>query len=208
MNFTTKDPLSCSSGWNNLFFLWAVFRERRIDCSDALPGPQRPCKSSLQEELLVQDSPSLLASDFSTSKNINLHEFPSTGSSKFEMLPKAGIIEHNTQVNIPPILSSAINDNIRLTWLLPFGQMSSEAVVEPQCEISPCPDLGNQITTLPLCLEQNSGVASPVSFYFFLLLLFNWGVLLLSKSLTCKIFDYSIHLNCFLNALSLHFCLL
>ncbi|KAH7659143.1 Zinc finger RING/FYVE/PHD-type protein [Dioscorea alata] len=125
-----------SQRWNNLFFLWAVFRERRINCSDALPGPQRPCKSSLQEELLVQDSPLLLASDFSTSKNINLHEFPTTDSSKFEMLPKAGIVENNTQ-------------------------MSSEAVGELQCEISPCPDLGNPITTSPLCLEQNSGVASP-----------------------------------------------
>lgn len=124
-----------SQRWNNLFYLWAVFREKRINFSNVLPGPQRPCKSSLREEPLVQDSPSPRASDFSTSKDINLHEFSTNDSSKFEMLPKAGIIEHNTQV--------------------------SETVSELQCEISPCPDLGNQITTSHSCLERNSGVTSP-----------------------------------------------
>ncbi|XP_077236950.1 uncharacterized protein LOC143878543 isoform X2 [Tasmannia lanceolata] len=63
-----------SQRWNRLFFLWAVFRERKENCSESLSGSQKKlCGANLGVESSVQDLPTVMAEGTVPQKTFHDH---------------------------------------------------------------------------------------------------------------------------------------
>lgn len=156
----------CFSGWNNLFFLWGVFRGRSIDCLNSVPSLPKPCQSSLEIEPLVSVSVCPLAPEVSTSRNIDMHEIPEKTSPKFEISQQAKAAGSSSDVDMLPVSISGDKDMIFQTQTCLLIRPSGPAAGPLQTHIKSCPDSGVQMNTPQLCLQQECVVTHPVRFYF------------------------------------------
>ncbi|XP_039121442.1 LOW QUALITY PROTEIN: uncharacterized protein LOC120258157 [Dioscorea cayenensis subsp. rotundata] len=152
-----------SQRWNNLFFLWGVFRGRSIDCLNSVPSLPKPCQSSLEIEPLVSVSVCPLAPEVSTSRNIDMHEIPEKTSPKFEISQQAKAAGSSSDVDMLPVSISGDKDMIFQTQTCLLIRPSGPTAGSLQTHIKSCPDSGVQMNTPQLCLQQECVVTHPMN---------------------------------------------
>ncbi|KAH7687372.1 Zinc finger RING/FYVE/PHD-type protein [Dioscorea alata] len=150
---STKLPEK-SQRWNNLFFLWGVFRERSIDCLNSVPSLPKPCKSSLEIEPLAPVSVCPMAPEVSTSRKIDLHEILEKTSPKFEISQQAKAAAPSSDVDMLPVSISGDKNMIFQTQTRLLIQASGPTAGPLQTHMKSCPDSGVQMNTPQLGLEQ------------------------------------------------------
>ncbi|KAJ8633771.1 hypothetical protein MRB53_027107 [Persea americana] len=98
-----------SERWNRLFFLWAVFLERRVSCSESLSGSQkRLCRSSLDLESPVQ---SLVMDEQNTCQKTCSYEQEEKEFCPYDGSPKAPEAVSSTTVDFPFLSSKRGDEN-------------------------------------------------------------------------------------------------
>ncbi|XP_038970829.1 uncharacterized protein LOC103714039 isoform X2 [Phoenix dactylifera] len=94
-----------SQRWNNLFFLWGVFRERKEKSLDDMPVFQKLNRPNLNMEPLDQDLPAPIMSGVSLS-----HENPNKELSRSERSQKRKKVSSTSSVDFRDTSSSGIKD--------------------------------------------------------------------------------------------------
>ncbi|KAF8379092.1 hypothetical protein HHK36_028521 [Tetracentron sinense] len=114
-----------SQRWNMLFFLWGVFIERKINCSEQVSGsPKKPSMHSLNVVPLDQDLPTRVMSvsrkickprhmdkDLSASNKscIVRQSSNSTASVELPLLSSSGIMDRNCDTKVSPLEAKCLD---------------------------------------------------------------------------------------------------
>ncbi|KAG1360894.1 hypothetical protein COCNU_09G003570 [Cocos nucifera] len=99
-----------SQRWNNLLFLWGVFRERKKKSLDNMPVFQKLNRPNLNMEPLDQDLPAPIMLEVSSSSKISSHENSNKELSRSERSPKRKKVDSASNVDFRYHSFSGIKD--------------------------------------------------------------------------------------------------
>lgn len=106
----SEDACYFFSGWNNLLFLWGVFRQRKKKSLDDMPVFQKLNRPNLNMEPLDQDLPTPITLGVSSSSKISSHENSNKELSRSERSPKRKKVNSTSNVDFRDHSSSGIKD--------------------------------------------------------------------------------------------------
>lgn len=99
------------SGWNGLFFLWAVFRGRSKNCSASSSDSQKKlCGSNVDMDSFVQDGPTPVKAEVTISQKISMQKDMDKELSRCHRLPKVLDADNSNNVVFSSLSSSVRAD--------------------------------------------------------------------------------------------------